>query len=895
MAVDDHPFLHDLGDSDHPGDLQDALRIAQDRFEKIFLASPVAISVSTLDEGRFLDVNPVFADVLGYEREEIVGRTSKELGIWRDFLERSRVTETLRNEGVAHNVDVEYRARDGRTGYALSSLVRTEFGGEDCLLALTTDVTERRTSTRRLKLLQRVSRSITEAPDLTSALIHALREICVETGWRFGECWLPSREEEGLVLGGAWGLENGDMARFHRLQRGRSPLPSRESAEEIIAEEVWRSSSSLWVPDLGSSSYSSASDAVDVGLEAAIGIPVFTNRRIVAALVFYLSDERERDPELVELVTTVAGQLGMAIERRRSEEALQDLVDSLDRGEYEPGDWAGDAGPERLFLHIPAPAIVVSLDEEKIVTANRAFERLSGYGRDELLGRIDEGDDLWVDRSSLAETIELVRMGASPRDASMGLRRRSGSPLEVEVSAEGVAVGGEACAVMTLIDVTERGRRERQLRRQALHDPVTGLPNRTLFLDRIRHAAARARREARRIAVFIVDLDRFNVVNDSLGQRAGDELLAATARRLASCLRDEDSIARLAGDRFALLVEEVEDFDDARAVADRVRRALEPRHSIRGTAVHIQASMGAALSSPRDSDPEDLLRFADIALRRAKTEGKEGGSFRAYDSDIDRAAAEKLQIENDLRSALENQRFVLWYQPIISLMSGRIEAAEALIRWDDPDRGLMPPHRFIPEAEESGLILPIGEWVVRRAVRQVAAWREEGIVKPDFRLAFNLSPKQFRRPGLLDLFARLLSETDVPPACLQIEVTETVALSDPDTLDGLRRLGLGVAIDDVGTGYASLENLARLDVDAFKIDRTFVAGLVDAPRDEAVVEALILIARRLNVPVVGEGIETIDQLHRLRDLGCALGQGFFFSKPLDRPVFEELIARDPHW
>lgn len=979
------------------------LRAEEDRFHKVFEASPVAISISTLAEGRFIDVNPTFAEMSGYTRVEIVGRKSSDLGLWRDPAARGHLIDHLRRHSVVRNVDIEYRTKDGRSGTALGSLVRAEFGGEECVLALLVDITERNKAERRLRLLQDVAVALAESEDLTAALIHVLREMCALADWRYGECWLPSPDGERLVLGAAWDGGDPALARFHRTNRHLTFHPG-----EGLPGRVWSLGSSLWIPDLawwGRDSESEgwheyASDAMAVGLRSAVGVPALAGAEVAAVLVFHLAHPRERDSELVELVAAAAAQLGAVVRRRHAEEALEEeervlsrVLDTTEEGilivrndgrvsyanpaagrilgrlglsdndpdltrvtwrevdgrdadpaepvplraaregkttrhaiqevdlpdggrvvlsinaapiEMVPGTWSAvvclrdvteqrraEEAIRKAFVLHPLPVSIVTLEEGRIVEVNRAFERVYGYAREEVVGKREADLDLWVNLHDRDEIVARVRQDAPTPEFEVQLRPRSGAVLDVLLSAERLVLDEVECMLVVARDVTRHKRRERELRHQSLYDPLTGLANRLLFQDRIRHALSRARRESRVVAVLVVDLKRFQQVNDSLGHAAGDRLLVTVARRLDAGLRELDTVARLGGDEFGILIEDVIDVEHARTSAERILRVFEAPFTTRGTRVHLSATVGIALSSPRVLVPEDLIRYADIAAHRAG--GEQGSSLRVFEPELDAAAAESIYLENDLRAALSDGGLRLHYQPIVSLMTGRIHGAEALLRWEHPQRGLLTAAEFVPLAEESGLVLPLGDWVVHEAIRQLQAWIDAGTIDPDFRLSFNLSPRYFRRAGLLDLFTNLLRDAAVPPERFQIEITETVALTHPETIEDLRRQGLRVAIDDLGTGYASLESLARLEVDLLKIDRAFIGGLIEYPRDDAIVEALVLLARRLGIPIVAEGVETMTQLKRLRELGCGFAQGYFFSKPLDRAIFEELLARSPRW
>lgn len=868
----------------------EGLRAAEDRFEKVFLASPIPISVSRFEDGRLLDVNPAFAESLGYSREELVGRTSRELGIWKSWNDREDMIRRLRQDGVVRDLETGYRSRDGRTGTALCSLIRARIDAEDCIVCLAVDITARKRAERRLRLLQRVTVTIAEAEDLTSALVDSLREICHTTGWRLGECWLPDGNG-AMVLGGAWHWDDLALTRLHRLHR-RLVLDDPDS----LARETWRTGSSAWIPDLMAVAYPDTADAVDAGLKAAMAIPVLAGRGVAAALIFYLEERSQRDTEAMELVAAVAAQLGVFIRRKRADDPSRRSPAPRPRPVAVPDPpstpVADDADPFRqVFRSNPLPLMVTTL-EGRILDVSREFETGFGYERDALVGHDEVEIGLWESAARRAEVVEGARYGERSRGVEARLRTRTGDLVDVVARARSVALDGEPAILLAFQEVPGRKRRETELELRVLRDPVTGLPTRALFVDRVHRAMLRARRQGTGVAILVLGVDRFRIVNDSLGHGAGDRLLADLARRLTGHLREQDSLAHLGGDRFGVLLEGVADFEATCQAVERLLEAFDAPLATRGTEVHLTARAGLAIGTPQMRDPEDLLRFAGVAMHRAKSSGE---PYAIYEPETDRAAIHALHLENDLREAIDHEQLRLEYQPIVSLLTGRVEGAEALVRWDHPEKGLLMPAQFIPLAEESGIVLPLGEWVLHESIRQLRRWRDEGIVDESFRLAFNLSPGQFRRPGLADLLGRLLRDADIPARCIQMEVTEGVALSDPDTVDSLRDLDLAVAIDDVGTGYSSLESLVRLKVDALKIDRTFVAGLIDSPRDDAIVESLLLLARRLGIPVVAEGVERVAQVDRLREFGCAYAQGFFFSKPLRPPLLAALLSRRPHW
>ncbi|MEX2658151.1 MAG: EAL domain-containing protein, partial [Acidimicrobiales bacterium] len=419
-----------------------------------------------------------------------------------------------------------------------------------------------------------------------------------------------------------------------------------------------------------------------------------------------------------------------------------------------------------------------------------------------------------------------------------------------------------------------------QLAHRALHDPLTGLANRVLLHDRVSHALTQANRHSEAIAVLLIDLDDFKMVNDSLGHAVGDHLLIAAADRVTACLRLGDTGARLGGDEFAILLESVGDARMVQEVAGRVNSALTVPFGVTGSDVHVSASIGIALSSPVGGiTADDLLRNAELAMYTAKRRGK--GGHELFESPMHTAAVQRLNLGGELRQALTNDELVLHYQPTIDLTSGDVLGCEALVRWMHPARGLLSPMDFVPIAEETGLIVPLGWWVLKTACHQLAAWHRRFPQHPGLTVNVNLSARQLQHPDLLAQVAGALQRSGLPPSALTLEITETVMMQDGDlALDRLTRLresGVRIAIDDFGTGYSSLRYLQRFPIDVLKVDKSFVDG-IDATGASALVEAIIGLANRLELVSVAEGIERREQVVPLRQLGCTVGQGHLFAR-----------------
>ena len=471
------------------------------------------------------------------------------------------------------------------------------------------------------------------------------------------------------------------------------------------------------------------------------------------------------------------------------------------------------------------------------------------------------------------------------------------------VLSRGLAVRNEAGEAYRMAgsqsDITARKAAEERLLHDAFHDPLTGLPNRALFMDRLGMAIAHAKRRlSYTYAVLFIDLDRFKNVNDSLGHSAGDELLIAVARRLESCLRPGDTVARLGGDEFTILLDEVADVDHAVQVAQRMHKEMARPFRVHGHEVFVTMSLGITVGAGGDYDrPEDVLRDADTAMYGAKSSGKARDAV--FDQDMHDRAVALLQLETDLRRAIERSEFEIFYQPIVSLESGKIDAFEALLRWRHPRRGLLNPYSFVPVAEDTGLIVPIGWWVLHEACSQLADWQSMAMGGKHLAVTVNLSSKQFMQADLVERLQGILRKTGVRPESLRLEITESTIMEQAEDavakLMALRSFGVKLYIDDFGTGYSSLSYLHRLPVDALKIDRSFISEMGGGGERSEIVRTIVTLARTLRMDVAAEGIETAEQVSRLRALSCHYGQGFFFSEPLASPAAAGLIQGGVSW
>ncbi|MEO8072224.1 MAG: EAL domain-containing protein [Acidobacteriota bacterium] len=473
--------------------------------------------------------------------------------------------------------------------------------------------------------------------------------------------------------------------------------------------------------------------------------------------------------------------------------------------------------------------------------------------------------------------------------------RADGTPINLFINSSMIEYQGRPLVLSINRDITERKRAEEELLHNALHDALTGLPNRALFLEHLRHAIERNGMRGKKIfAVLFLDFDHFKVINDSLGHMEGDNLLRLIAKRLTHSLRPGDIVARLGGDEFTILLDDLGDSGDVLQIVERIQTDLKQPFNLRGNEVFTSASIGIALSDANYTEPEIMLRDADIAMYRAKANGK--ACHQIFNHTMHEQASSRLQLETELRQAVEHEEFRVYYQPIINLQSDEIKGFESLVRWQHPTRGIVSPLEFIPVAEETGLIIPLGEWILRESCRQLSAWQSEFKMNPPLTMSVNLSCKQFVQTDLVERIVEIIRDTKIEASSLRLEITESHLMKDSEAailiMNNLRALGIKLSIDDFGTGYSSLSYLHRLPINYLKVDRSFVSQMQENSENREIVRTIILLAKNLNLEVIAEGIETIEQAQYLKSLTCNFGQGYLYSKPVDAPSATKLLFEE---
>ncbi len=571
------------------------------------------------------------------------------------------------------------------------------------------------------------------------------------------------------------------------------------------------------------------------------------------------------------------------VERRKSESALRESKERYDltgRGAND-GLWDWDLGNNRVNYSARWKAILGFEEQEVGDKPGEWLDRIHPDDREEVKSKIEahlNGQNPYFE----SEYRILNKEGSCRWVISRGLAARNDKNRAYRMAG-------------SLTDISLRKKTEEQLVHDAFHDALTGLPNRALFMDRLQHVIATAQRRAgsHYYAVLFLDMDRFKIINDSLGHAVGDQLLVVVGRKLADCIRPGDTVARLGGDEFAIILENINNQNNAVDVAERIRKKLTSAMIVAGHELYTSVSIGIALGAERYERPEQVLRDADIAMYEAKGQGK--SSFEIFDAKMHANVLDRLQLEADLRGALDHQQFVLYYQPIMNLKIQQLTGFEALVRWNHPKRGLIYPLEFIPIAEENGLIYPIGEWILKEACRVLKLIQTRYVSQSPLTMSINISSKQFNQHDLVDKLTSFLLETGVDPRTLALEITESMIMENVDsaveTMKQMRSMGIQIHIDDFGTGHSSLSYLHRFPVNALKIDRSFINRLSSDGANKEIITSIVSLADSLHFDVIAEGVEKEYQLFNIQQLKCGYGQGFLFARPMSVHALEVWMQR----
>jgi len=740
------------------------------------------------------------------------------------------------------------------------------------------DVTERKHAELRRTLEHNLTRQLAEADTLAVVTPRIIEAICLTMDWDCGARWSWDAGSASFACHETWSVDRPGAKAFIAYTRNSDFVPSASG----LLRRVVDSGGPICIPDLTRDEGAlRAPVALRSGLRGTFAFPILSVGAVLGAMEFFSHDACETDEALLAVLQAIGIQMGLFCRRKEAEEARRDTEERL-----------------HGIVNVAVEAIIAVDQQFRIVLFNPSAEKMFGTTAKEAIGssiervipgRLHEIHRHHVDR--------FVKGGQSVRKMGEAMEvwglRADGEEFPVEASISRMMHAGKSLYSVILNDITTRKRDEERLKFLANYDQLTALPNRSLFNQRLERALAHAQRFNKGLAVLFLDLDRFKNINDTLGHEAGDSVLKEVAARLMGCVREIDTVARLGGDEFVVLIEQVTEVRQAGSVAHKLIRTMAEPLLQGGHECSVTASVGISTYPADGDDGATLLKNADIAMYRAKEQGKNNVQF--YTPTMNIHSLQRLTLESGLRRALQREEFVLHYQPKVNIASGRVTGMEALVRWKRPESGMVSPAEFIPLAEETGLIVAIGEWVLKAACEYTQAWHREGV--PPLRVAVNLSARQFAQASLVSDVARILDMTGLQPAALDLEITESMVMGNPEqaiqTLRQLKSMGISLSIDDFGTGYSSLGYLKRFPLDHIKIDRSFIKDIPEDNDDATITRTIIAMAHNLRLKVIAEGVETEAQLNFLREHGCDEIQGYYFSRPLPADEFTALLkARD---
>lgn len=850
-----------------------ALRKEKDFTQTLIDANPAFFIVLDV-EGKVKFMNPAMLNSLGYTQEEIEGMNYTATFVPKEGKKSPPwVFELMINRRLPIRTEETMIAKDDREiivewyGRAVFNKETDEY---EYFVGAGLDITDRKRADEELRFLQQITRAVSIAKDFESALVVALDMLCKTTGWQFGEAWIPNYEQTHLECSLVSYQEKPDFAGFHQESQGFLL-----SANDGLPGRVWVSQKPEWDRDISQESQAAFprySIIQKYGFKAGLGVPILADDRVLAVLVFLMLMPRDKDNRLVELVSSVAMQLGSVFQRKQAEAKYRDIFENALEGIFQ-----------------------IDL-QGKYMSANPALAKILGYkSEQELLTMANEIKNVYADTQTYHDFINLLQTQGSVSNFEAEVYQRDGRLIWILQNARAIYHDrGDRVLYYegSIIEMTHLKETEAKLRHSASHDSLTDLWNRAFFLEKLDDAIKKSKiLNNYQFAILFLDLDGFQFINDSLGHSIGDELLIEISKRLKNCVDAQYILARLGGDEFTVLLENITDLQDAIAIAERIINTLKKPFFLHEHQIFTGASIGIVQGTSDYQSSPEVLRDADTAMYRAKRQGK--GCFVVFDSTMRTNALRRLYLQTQLRLALQEQQFELNYQPIIELATGKIAGFEALLRWDHPQEGLISPSEFIPIAEEAGLIVDIGEWVLRQACFQLSEWKNKFSVYSNLMMSVNLSSQQFTA-DLGRRISQILIETDIAGSELKLEITETAIMSDPEltiaTLKQLKQQQIKICIDDFGTGYCSLGYLHQFPVDILKIDRSFVSQISDGEDKREIVRVIVALAHSLRMDAIAEGIETAEQLHQLQQFNCKYGQGYFFFRPLNRQAVELLLS-----
>jgi diguanylate cyclase (GGDEF)-like protein/PAS domain S-box-containing protein len=758
--------------------------------------------------------------------------------------------------------------------------MRDDDGNTVGIVGISRDITSRRRMERERAMEHVVARELSESRSIEDTMPRLIRTVCEAMGWTYGAHWTRDDTSDGLRRA-AWWCEFDPQ--FEPDDAVYWDVIATPHAGGLLGR-AWLEQRATWVTDIAQmETFRRKASCLKFGFRSAYAFPIVTQDERLGVVEFFSRELREPDEALLEVSGAISNQIGQFIRRKQAEESLQESEQQL----------------RAMFDYADVGIVVTSLDM-RYLRVNDKYCEIIGYSRDELLRM--QASDVNLE-SNVGEMLSLrqrmVKEDIPNVTMEKQLVRKDGTTVWVSLANSLVRASDGAAPyfIAVIQDISESKRAsealkesEEQFRKLAHYDILTTLPNRALFYDRLGHSIAQAKRNRWALAVLFIDVDRFKHVNDTFGHAAGDVLLKQVSERLTRCVRSDDTVGRLSGDEFSIVLSRLAAPEDAATVAKKIVEELNRPFLLEGAELFVTASIGITVFPTDSTDQDTLIRNADVAMYRAKDRGRNNYQF--YTPEMNRRTREMLNMEGELRRALERDELVLHYQPKVSLTTGRVTGVEALMRWLHPERGLISPGDFMPLLEETGLIVQAGEWVLRTVCQLLKGWQHDGTCM--LPVAINLSARQFLSPELGKTIRLALQESGVNPSLLEVEITESAIMADTAeatrTLEYLEALGVNSAIDDFGTGYSSLAYLKRFPLRALKIDRSFVRDVTTDPDDASIIKAVISMAHSLGLNVIAEGVETEDQLEFLIGEGCDEVQGFLFSRPIPNDECAVLLA-----
>jgi diguanylate cyclase (GGDEF)-like protein/PAS domain S-box-containing protein len=811
-------------------EVEKALRASEERYRAAFESSQDAIIISSLSSERLIDVNQAFVNMTGWKPEEAIGHTPAELNVWDDHRDVEKAAEAAGRDGVLRDFKARFRRKDGSAYWGIVSGAPVEIGGVQCFHSVLRDISKSVHDEEALRASEIRYRTVFELSEDAIALTR-LRDLTnIDVNQTLVEMSGYRRDE----IVGQTSAELNLFAHPEDIVHFVELLHRQPTIRDMEVEFLTRDGRTLW------------------------GV-------LSASLV-----EIDGEPCALSFMRNIT-------DLKKAQDLLR----------------ASEVRYRTAFQTSLDAITIIKLSDARIVDVNEKFLEITGFDRFEVMGMTSADFGFWKEDRERENVIDLLRQGSSYRDLQVQFLRKNGEVFWGVISASPMVLEGEACALSVIRDISGAKHAEEEIRTLAFFDPLTGLANRRMLMEQLRKSIAFSARSHRKRALLIVDLDDFKNLNDTLGHETGDLLLREVGLRISACVRESDTVGHLGGDEFVLLLEDLGETPEvaaaqAKMIAEKVLAQVDLPYQLEGRECVISCSIGITVFGDSQENINEVLQQADIAMYQAKGAGR--NTLRFFAPELQAAVNIRASMEEDLRQGIKSNQFMLYYQPQVE--DGRLIGAEALVRWNHPRLGVLLPGEFIQLAEQSRLILPLGNWVLGAACRQIAAWagdnRSAGIV-----LAVNISTLQLRQADFVDEVLGALERSGANPRNLKLELTESMLVDDVEDVIAkmtvLRTHGLRFSVDDFGTGYSSLTYLKRLPLDQLKIDRSFVRDLLVDLSSAAIAQTIISLSQIMGLSVIAEGVETEEQLNLLAKLGCHSFQGYLFSPPVPLEKFEQFL------